>query len=220
MKIALILAAGGQGRRFGQNKQLFLWKNKPLFICTLEKFVNLARSRKAGLKIDQLIIVAGDVRKFGRILKKYKIKYDDLVSGGAERCNSIHSGLAVLRAEITHVLIHDGARPNVAGSLVARLKKVLQKHTAVIPVLPVTDTIKIVAGNKVLSTPKRAELFAAQTPQGFRKDIILQAYARVDPRGCTDDAMLVEKLGAPVYTVPGDPRNIKITTKEDLKYIA
>ncbi|MDR2428707.1 MAG: 2-C-methyl-D-erythritol 4-phosphate cytidylyltransferase [Candidatus Margulisbacteria bacterium] len=219
MKIALILAAGGQGRRFGQNKQLFLWKNKPLFIHTLEKFTSLERSRKAVLKISQLIIVASDVRKFAKILKKYKVKYDNLVSGGQERYDSIRGGLAALRGEITHVLIHDGARPNVTGSLVARLKKALAKHPVVIPVVPLTDTIKIVRSNKVLSTPKRAELFAAQTPQCFRKDILLQAYARVDPQDCTDDAMLVEKLGAPVYVVPGDPRNIKITTKEDLRYI-
>jgi 2-C-methyl-D-erythritol 4-phosphate cytidylyltransferase len=217
VKLALILAAGGQGRRFGRNKQLFRHKNKPLFIHTLEKFANL--ERRAVLKIDQLIIVCGAVRKFEKVLKKCRIKYDNLVAAGAERCDSVRNGLAALRGEITHVFIHDGARPNVSDSLVARLQKALRKRAAVIPALPVADTIKIVQGGKVLSTPRRAELFAAQTPQCFRKDILLKAYAQIDPRDCTDDAMLVEKFGAPVYIVPGDPRNIKITTKEDLRYV-
>ncbi|MDR1453118.1 MAG: 2-C-methyl-D-erythritol 4-phosphate cytidylyltransferase [Candidatus Margulisbacteria bacterium] len=215
MKFALLLAAGGQGRRFGQNKQLFLHKNKPLFVHTLEKLVN----QHDRIKLDQIIIVCDAPEKFVKILKKYKIKSADIVKGGRERSDSVRNGLAALRGDITHVLIHDGARPNVTGSLVARLKKALAKYPAVIPVVPVVDTIKVVKNNKVLATPRRAALFAAQTPQCFRKDLLLQAYAQVDPRGCTDDAMLVEKLGAPVYTVPGDPRNIKITTKEDLRYI-
>ncbi|GBR74917.1 2-C-methyl-D-erythritol 4-phosphate cytidylyltransferase [Candidatus Termititenax aidoneus] len=211
MKIALILAAGGQGRRFGRNKQLFLHKNKPLFIHTIEKFQKQ--------KIGQLIIAAGEAKKFQRLLEKYKIKGAAVVAGGVERCDSIRHGLAALRGDITHVFIHDGARPNVTDSLVARLKKALRKHAAVIPVIPVADTIKVVKNNKILATPRRAELFAAQTPQCFRKDIILKAYAKINPQNCTDDAMLVEKLGLPVYTVPGEADNIKITTREDLKYI-
>ena len=209
MKIALIIAAGGAGKRFGQNKQLFLYQGKPLIVHTIEKFQKQ--------KIDQLIIVAGAVPQFAKMLKKYKIKYDTLVPGGPERCGSVRRGLAVVRQDITHVMIHDGARPNVTGSLLARLRKALRLHPAVIPVIPVTDTVKIVRKGRVAATPPRAELYAAQTPQCFRKEIICRAYAAVNPRGCTDDAMLAEKYGVPVVTIPGEIGNIKITTKADLR---
>ena len=209
MKIALIVAAGGSGKRFGQNKQLFLYQGKPLFIHTIEKFKKQ--------KITQLIVVAGDVPKFTKILQKYRIKYDNIVKSGKERHDSIRNGLAIVRKDITHVMIHDGARPNVTDSLVARLKKALVKHNAVIPVVPVVDTIKVVRNSQIVTTPKRTELFAAQTPQCFHKETILRAYAKVDASDCTDDAMLIEKMGVSVYTVPGEPGNIKITTREDLK---
>ncbi|GBR75323.1 2-C-methyl-D-erythritol 4-phosphate cytidylyltransferase [Candidatus Termititenax persephonae] len=219
MKIALIIAAGGAGRRFGQNKQLFVYQNKPLLVRTIEQFQSLERQRQTACKIDQLLVVVSQVKKFAQVLAKYKISRAELIPGGRERSDSIRNGLQAIRTEITHVLIHDGARPNITDSLIARLVKALAKHPAVIPVVPVADTIKVVKNNRILATPRRAELFAAQTPQCFRKDIILKAYAKVNPQNCTDDAMLVEKLGAPVYAVPGDPRNIKITTKEDLQYL-
>jgi len=212
MKIALIVAAGGTGRRFGQSKQLFNYQNKPILIYTLEKFMH---------KIDQLIIAIapGDKELLQTYLAKYNITGADIVEGGAERYDSVRNALAVVRGDITNVFIHDGARPNVSPELFERLRREAEIYDAVIPVLPVTDTIKVVKEGAVVLTPKRSDLFAAQTPQCFRKKVILQAYAEIDPAGCTDDAMLAEKLGVKVRTVPGDAGNIKITAKEDLRLI-
>ncbi|MDR1998070.1 MAG: 2-C-methyl-D-erythritol 4-phosphate cytidylyltransferase [Candidatus Margulisbacteria bacterium] len=211
MKIALLVAAGGSGRRFGQpgGKQLFIYRDKPLLIHTLEKFKD---------RVAQLIVVlrAQDLAAFQEQLAKYALGRIDLAAGGAERCDSVRNGLAVLRADITHVFVHDGARPHVSPELFDRLRREAEIYDAVIPVLPVTDTIKVVKDGAVVLTPKRSDLYAAQTPQCFRRKTILQAYAEIDPSGCTDDAMLVEKLGVTVHTVPGDPENIKITRPADL----
>jgi len=212
MKIALIIAAGGIGKRFGQPKQLFSHQGKPLLIYTLEKFVD---------KAAQIIVVIRqeDKEQLQNYLTEYKLPAVDIAESGAERCDSVRNGLALLHTDITHVFIHDGARPNVSPELFERLRKEAEIYDAVIPILPVTDTIKVVKEEVVVLTPKRSDLFAAQTPQCFRKKTILQAYAEIDTAGCTDDAMLAEKLGVRVRTVPGDTNNIKITTEEDLRLI-
>ncbi|MDR2431190.1 MAG: 2-C-methyl-D-erythritol 4-phosphate cytidylyltransferase [Candidatus Margulisbacteria bacterium] len=212
MRIALIVAAGGQGRRFGRNKQLFVCQGKPLLAHTLAKF--------AGQDIAQIIIAAGDAAEFKNVLEKYQLKYDNIVAGGQERHHSVLNALQVLRQDITHVFIHDGARPNVSAALWARLKKEAEIYDAVIPVMPVTDTVKVVKDGAVIYTPRRSDLFAAQTPQCFRRKIILRAYAEIDPACCTDDALLVEKLGIPVHTVPGEAENIKITVPADLRALS
>lgn len=215
MKIALIVAAGGAGKRFGQDtgKQFFLYQEKPLLIYTLEKFKQ---------KVAQLIIAIApqDKKTLQDYLTRYDLTCDAIVAGGTERYDSVRNALAVLQEDITHVFIHDGARPNVSAELLARICKEAESYDAVVPVMPVTDTIKVIKDNTVVLTPKRADLFAVQTPQAFRKKTILEAYAKIDPQDCTDDAMLVEKLGVPVRAVPGEASNIKITTKEDLKFIS
>jgi 2-C-methyl-D-erythritol 4-phosphate cytidylyltransferase len=139
-----------------------------------------------------------------------------VVEGGATRTASVRAALAVLGPDVGWVLVHDAARPSTPTAVAARVLGALQAgEQAVVPVLPVTDTIKQVdGGGYVVATPDRAMLRAVQTPQGFERALLDRAYALgVD---ATDDAALVETLGVRVATVDGDPAAAKITTPDDL----
>lgn len=139
-----------------------------------------------------------------------------VVVGGEDRADSVRAGLAAATdAEL--VLVHDAARALTPPSLVTRVVAELRAgRTAVIPVLPVSDTIKTVdVLGGVTGTPPRSELRAVQTPQGFDADLLRRAYQGVNG-DATDDAGLVERLGAPVRTIVGEPEAFKITTPWDL----
>lgn len=126
-------------------------------------------------------------------------------------------GLGVLDAGTQFVLIHDAARPFAPPEVFERvLDALVAGQDAVIPVMPVTDTIKVVRDGVVHSTPVRDELVAVQTPQGFRLDILKDAHATLDVR-VTDDAMLVERAGIEVHVVDGSQRSFKITTGFDMR---
>ncbi len=139
-----------------------------------------------------------------------------VVAGGVERTDSVRAGLDAVPCGAEHVLVHDAARaltpPGLVRAVVERLRA---GAAAVVPVLPVTDTIKIVdADGLVTSTPERSGLRAVQTPQGFEAALLRTAYAGAVP--ATDDAGLVERVGGAVHTVPGDPLAFKITTRQDV----
>ncbi|GFG54519.1 2-C-methyl-D-erythritol 4-phosphate cytidylyltransferase [Mycolicibacterium agri] len=140
-----------------------------------------------------------------------------IVAGGADRAESVRLALAAVD-DAEFVLVHDAARALTPPSLIARVVAALRSgHDAVIPGLPVSDTIKAVDANGVvLGTPERAGLRAVQTPQGFRTDLLRRAYERAAAGGFTDDASVVEMTGAPVQVVDGDPLAFKITTPNDL----
>ncbi|BDZ42629.1 hypothetical protein GCM10025865_19280 [Paraoerskovia sediminicola] len=155
-----------------------------------------------------------------------------VVPGAATRRDSVAAGLAAGLEALPGcevVLVHDAARPLVPADLVVRVDRAVRSgHDAVIPVVPVTDTVKRVAAapgagsavtHVVESTPDRDLLRAVQTPQGFRVGVLVDAHAAVrgDGSEATDDAGLVEALGLPVWCVPGDERAMKITTERDLR---
>ena len=139
-----------------------------------------------------------------------------VVPGGATRSASVRLALAVLNDDVEYVLVHDAARPFAPPSVVARVLDALRAgEQAVIPVLPVTDTVKTVdVDGFVVQTHDRASLRAVQTPQGFTRSLLVRAHATGDD--ATDDAGLVEALGVRVRTVDGDPAGAKITTADDL----
>jgi 2-C-methyl-D-erythritol 4-phosphate cytidylyltransferase len=117
------------------------------------------------------------------------------------------------------VLIHDAARPLVSRTLILSVLERLHAGDvdAVIPAIPVSDTVKKVSGDRIISTLDRSSLVTVQTPQGFRRDVLVEAH-RVDPHeDVTDDAGLVERLGGTVVTVPGETTNLKVTYPEDLE---
>src|SRR5205823_707637 len=144
---------------------------------------------------------------------------------GPDRTSSVRHGLAALPDRVGRVLVHDAARCLVPGDLVRRVAEAVPTWGAVVPGLPLADTVKQVdAAGTVVATPDRAWLRAVQTPQGFDRDLLERAHRTQQragsPSEATDDAALVERLGEPVHVVPGDPRALKITTADDLALAA
>jgi 2-C-methyl-D-erythritol 4-phosphate cytidylyltransferase len=148
-----------------------------------------------------------------------------VVAGGATRSLSVREALAALPPDIDVVLVHDAARPLAPVALVEAVEAAVRAgHPAVVPGLPVVDTVKQVAAtargtDEVVGTVDRAALRAVQTPQGFRRDVLQDAYRDAAAAGvldATDDAGLVERLGVPVAVVPGDERAFKVTRPLDL----
>jgi 2-C-methyl-D-erythritol 4-phosphate cytidylyltransferase len=140
-----------------------------------------------------------------------------IVAGGSDRTESVGLALTAV-GDADFVLVHDAARALTPPSLIVRVVRALEAgHTAVVPALPLTDTIKAVDANGVvIATPERAGLRAVQTPQGFRTDVLRRAYERAGEGGFTDDASMVEQFGGQVQVVEGDPLAFKITTPMDL----
>jgi 2-C-methyl-D-erythritol 4-phosphate cytidylyltransferase/2-C-methyl-D-erythritol 2,4-cyclodiphosphate synthase len=141
------------------------------------------------------------------------------VFGASSRQGSVRAGLAALAPHgPSRVLIHDAARPFVPADLIARVAAALGKADAVVPALPVANTLKRVAGSSVVETVSRDGLAAAETPQGFAFHAILAAHERAASVATefTDDAAVAEWAGMPVVTVPGDPANVKLTTAGDI----
>lgn len=140
-----------------------------------------------------------------------------VVAGGATRRDSVAAALAATPAEYGIILVHDAARALTPPELIETVAEAVRSgHDAVIPGLPVVDTIKEVSGDgRVVATVDREALRAVQTPQGFRREILAKAHM-LPPGEHTDDAGMVELMGAPVHTVAGHPRALKITTPWDL----
>lgn len=138
-----------------------------------------------------------------------------VVAGGATRDASVRAGLGALGDSVDIVLVHDAARPFTPVEVFDRVLDALRTSEAVIPAVPVADTIKRVRRGIVAGTPARDELVAVQTPQGFHRDVLASAHAS-GAGEVTDDAMLVEQAGVPVHVVAGSDRSFKITTPFDL----
>jgi 2-C-methyl-D-erythritol 4-phosphate cytidylyltransferase len=130
----------------------------------------------------------------------------------------VRCGLAALGPEVTHVAVHDAARPLVRPEDVSRAVRAAREHGAALLAVPAPDTIQRVVGGRVVETPPRSECWVAQTPQVFRVDWLREALAKARAEGfhATDDAELVARLGVTVHVVEGHPRNVKITRADDL----
>ncbi|MBA7666950.1 2-C-methyl-D-erythritol 4-phosphate cytidylyltransferase [subsurface metagenome] len=146
-------------------------------------------------------------------------KVKTVVEGGKERRDSVLQGLRVLERGTDTVLVHDGVRPIISQELIKKVIEATQRWEAVVPGLPLRETIKQVGRDNLVSgTLDRKSIYLIQTPQGFKRNLICRAYAQVKKRGwkTVDDATLVEKLGAKVKMIPGEETNIKITSPQDL----
>lgn len=224
MKYTFIVAAAGTGKRMGLGypKQFLNWQEKPIFIHTLEKI------NKNKLVTDIIVVTGKDyIEEVENYCREYSIgKLKAVVVGGKERQDSIYN--AISRCKDSDLIgVQDGVRPFVEDRFIEEAYEVLnckesQKIDGVVIGVPVKDTIKIVdAHGIIISTPVRSTLMAAQTPQVFRGEILVKAYEKAAEDGWigTDDSSLVENIGGIVKMLEGSYGNIKITTKEDLKYL-
>lgn len=192
-----IVVAAGSGDRFGGPKQRAVLAGRPLWQWAREALLAGGVSR---------VVVVGDV--------------DGGIPGGARRQDSVAVGLAELPDEVTHVLVHDAARPLASAGLVRSVVAALSAGSeAVVPAVPVRDTIKRVAAGRVVATVDRSGLVAVQTPQGFAVEVLRRAHGAVTG-DVTDDASMVEAIGGAVDIVPGEAGNIKVTFPEDLTHAA
>jgi len=209
----VIIPASGSGTRFGgaQKKQFTtLSAGETVLAKTVKVFLSLSNVKQIVVCLPVEELDEAILPQDRRVLR---------VAGGETRSTSVYHGFVALQPPADSiVLVHDGVRPNVTVALIKLVAAAAKKFGAAIPVLPVTDTIKQIGKNEdILATLERSQLRAVQTPQGFRADILANAYAKVNFRQVTftDEAMLVEQAGQVVMTVPGDSNNIKMTTLAD-----
>ena len=207
-----VVPAGGRGVRMGGKKQGLPLGGRSVLRWTLD--VLEATPVVRGVVVA---VPAEDVAVWRRRLRPCR-KVRAVVAGGAERQESVARGLAAVPADVPWVVVHDGVRPCVTPNLVTRVVQAAREHGAAIAALPVAETLKRGAAGWVQATVDRDGLWAVQTPQAFRADLLREAHRRGAADGVlgTDDAALVERLGAGVRLVPGLPGNLKITRPEDL----
>jgi 2-C-methyl-D-erythritol 4-phosphate cytidylyltransferase/2-C-methyl-D-erythritol 2,4-cyclodiphosphate synthase len=209
--VALVVASG-RGERFGGDrpKQYLPLAGKPLLRHALERLC-----RHPNIDGVRAVIHPDDAALYRAAAEGLDLL--EPVSGGPTRQDSVRQGLeSLLRLPPELVLIHDGARPLVSPTVIDRILQALGTCPAALPALPVTDTLKQGAGGIVAGTVERAELYRAQTPQGFVYEGILRAHRRFAGAAMTDDAGLAEAEGLTVALVPGDEENVKITEPADL----
>jgi len=240
--VSVIIPAAGEGKRLGKTstpKPFICFKVKgkriPLLLITLQRFLRCS-------EVSEVIIAVHPrhLQQARRLIRNKIIGIDHfvegkvikLVVGGKHRSDSVANALKIIDPKSRFILVHDAARPLVSPNLIRCIISATRKYGAVLPVLPVTDTIKRVGSHHpgrgkpgldyVKETIKpRQELYISQTPQGFQREILIKAYKQTNlPRWqvgkyLTDEASLVENLGYPVKIVAGDPRNIKLTTPLD-----
>jgi len=240
IRVCVIIPAAGASRRYGIDKLGQDLGGRALLLRTVELFTKRDEVRS--------IIVAGPPEdldgfrdRFGAQLGFHGVQ---IVAGGrTERWETVRNALAAAPEDATHVAVHDAARPGASDELIGRVFEAAKVHAAVIPGLPVADTLKRVSeetvraeeedavadlilgesaeaasakGRFVQATVDRGNLVAVQTPQVFEIGLLRRAYAQPDLSGATDDAGLVERLGERVLVVDGEVRNLKVTVPEDL----
>lgn len=224
MKHIAIIMAAGSGKRMGSDKpkQYLEIDGHPILYYSIKAFEDSFS--------DEIILVTreSDIEYCRKeIVEKYAFgKVAAVVAGGKERSDSVFNGLKAVSTSDSFVYIHDGARPFIDEELLERVKKSVEECNACVAAVPVTDTIKMSRGDGVVdSTIDRSLLWAAQTPQAFRYDVIMDAFSLFEKEKetsydvqVTDDASIVEMYGnVPVKIVHGSYMNRKITTPEDLK---
>jgi 2-C-methyl-D-erythritol 4-phosphate cytidylyltransferase len=225
LRVGVILPAAGRSTRFGLGDKVAMdVGGRPMLLRAVEIFARRP-------EVAAIVVAAPP---------------DSIDGGTVERWETVRNALAAIPEDCTHVAVHDAARPATSEELVSRVFDAARVHDAVIPGDPVTQTLKRVSeesvdaeeadavadlilgelsdstkikGRRVVGTVPRERLVAVQTPQVFRADLLRRAYAQGDLAGATDDAMLVERLGAEVIVVDGDPRNVKVTTPADLELV-
>jgi len=219
MNATAIVLAAGEGRRLGGNapKAYLPIGGRPLVLRTLDRLFSAS-----SVESVVLVVAAGQRARCESLLQSdtaLRGRRWLLQTGGATRQESARRGLERVKSDAAIVIIHDAARPFVSSGLIDRCVEAAAEKQAVVPGLPARDTMKFVSAERwVQSTPERNTLWEIQTPQVFRRDLIVAAHERAAREGAwaTDDAMVVERMGVPVYVLEGERTNFKITVPEDV----
>jgi 2-C-methyl-D-erythritol 4-phosphate cytidylyltransferase len=211
--VVAIVVAAGRGERLGvgQRKQYVELGGVPILVRTL-------RGIEACAAVDSIVLaIPGDDGALVRdLVARHGLgRIAAIVEGGQTRRDSVARALAEVPGAAEVVLVHDGVRPLLSVALVERVIDAARAHGAAVPVLPPKDTIKRGGKGWLSETLDRSTLWLAQTPQGFRADLLRRAHAQPGA-DATDDAQLVERLGQAIASVFGEPANLKITTPEDV----
>ncbi len=208
-----IIPAAGAGTRMGagMRKQYMLLARKPVLTRTVAIFTEHPA-------VDGVVVAAppGEEEYVAALLQQNECgSRVRVVAGGPDRQASVRAALQAVPEECAVVLVHDAVRPLVSAEVVAAVLAAARAG-AVSAAMPVQETVKRCAGDMVVETLDRTQLWAMQTPQGFPRDLLAAAHAQAGEARATDDCALVERMGAPVRVVPGNAENIKITTPADL----
>jgi 2-C-methyl-D-erythritol 4-phosphate cytidylyltransferase/2-C-methyl-D-erythritol 2,4-cyclodiphosphate synthase len=214
-RVGAILVAAGASTRIGSGtpKQFQMLGIEPVFVHALRGLVAC---------VDEIVVVApADAVETARGLLLDSGVCGSLsvrvVAGGARRQDSVACGLAALSAAVDVVLVHDAARPLATADLARRVLAAVGESGAVVPVVPVPDTVKRVQDGSVVATLDRSVLGLVQTPQGFTRSVLADALAALGDAEVTDDAQAVELAGGRVAVVAGEPGNVKVTSSSDLE---
>ncbi|MFA5007968.1 MAG: 2-C-methyl-D-erythritol 4-phosphate cytidylyltransferase [Candidatus Omnitrophota bacterium] len=208
LNIGAVIVCAGKGKRLGADKAAIELHGEPLFYHTYKLF--------KGIKEIKQIIVVLRTQNFKLAQRFIRDKRVSLVAGGSRRQDSVFAGLLKLDKSVSHVLIHDGARPFTPKSVIRNVIKDIKKYPAVICAVKPRDTLKTISGGFVKNTLDRKSIVMVQTPQAFRKELILRAYKKFNRKNTFDDAQLFEFMKKKVKIVEGSYLNMKITYPQDV----
>ncbi|MCL1823566.1 MAG: 2-C-methyl-D-erythritol 4-phosphate cytidylyltransferase [Oscillospiraceae bacterium] len=212
-KTAALIAAGGASSRMNGEDKLFT------DLCGVPVIIRAVKAFEDAESISEIIIAAkaGNKEKISSLCEEYSItKLKAVVSGGKNRQESVLNALKEVSTDIGFIAVHDGARPLIKPESIEKIIKFAYEKEAVIPAVRVKDTIKTVQNGKIIATPDRSGLYAAQTPQVFKLSNYKEAIQYTSDIPVTDDAMLMAEADFEVFITEGDYNNIKITTPDDL----
>ncbi len=215
---AVILPAAGQSSRFrdkNYKKPFAPLANRAVWQHVVDRFVNRSEVKQV------ILVISSEDREYFdfKFAGNAAMLGVEVIEGGAERADSVEKALARVKPDIDFVAVHDAARPCIADEWISGVFEAAEKHDAAILAIPVHGTLKRVDSDHSISeTVDRTNVWEAQTPQVFRRALLLEAFAKRDGFKATDEAQLLERIGVKVHIVPGSPVNLKITTREDLRF--
>jgi 2-C-methyl-D-erythritol 4-phosphate cytidylyltransferase len=214
---AAIIAAAGKSSRFGDRnykKPFAMLGGRAVWLHSVDRFQS-----RGDVKQTIVTVAADDREEFDRKFgANVAIMGIEVVAGGEHRADSVQRALERVKSEIEFVAVHDAARPCIADKWIEQVFEAAQRTGAAILAAQVGETLKRVDGKReITATVDRQSLWTAQTPQVFRRELLVEAYAKRGTNAATDDAQLVERLGHAVTVVPCSAMNLKITTRDDLR---
>ncbi len=214
--ISVILPAAGSGTRMkaAGRKQFLRVQGRPLMQHTIDVFTGIP-----GLREIIIVHPPGEAENIKRLLDLNTDIHIIFTQGGARRQDSVENGLKVSSDQSQIIVVHDAVRPLVKPATITNAVQTARRCGSALVAIPVTDTIKRVADGRVIETVERSDLWRAQTPQVFSRELLIQGFRIIHEQGrdVTDDCAVVEAADAVTEIVTGDEENIKITTREDLQ---